>query len=118
MKKLKKTFNAFRILDNWKLVIEKNNNYSGQCFLNTTKRIAIICTWKNEETSPPDFELHEILHIAFAELFLMDRRKQKELIIAEEKLIQDICKHKLADSALENRRVVDIKEKEIVNGKV
>jgi len=98
MNNLKKTFNSFRILKNWELNIEKNNNHSGQCFLNMTKRIAIICDWKDRKTKPPDFELHEVLHIIFAELFLMDRRKQKELLIAEENLIQDICKFKIEET--------------------
>jgi len=98
MNNFKKTFNSFRILKNWELNIEKNNNHSGQCFLNMTKRIAIICLWNDEENKPPDFELHEVLHIAFAELFLMDRRKQKELIIAEENLIRDICKFKIEET--------------------
>ena len=95
MNKIKKTFNSFRILKNWKLNIEKNSGYSGHCFLNVTKRIATVCGWKEKKTKPPDFELHEVLHIVFAELLLMDRRKQKELIKAEEDLIQDICKFKI-----------------------
>jgi len=80
----------FKILKGWRVVVKKDKKWAGQTCINRTKRMATVFDW-NEGDRPHDFELHEILHVVFASLLLMDKRKQKELFRAEEQLIQDIC---------------------------
>jgi hypothetical protein len=84
--KLKK---KFRILRHWRILLIKSKKYSGFVSIGDAKnKRAIIYDW-NE--CPVDFYIHELLHCALSELLNIDKRKKKELRLAEENLVQDIC---------------------------
>ena len=51
----------------------------------------VIHGWREDDPIPSDFELHEVLHCALHRLISMDKRKMKEIIQAEEALVQDLC---------------------------
>jgi len=48
--------------------------------------------------------LHEVLHCAFVALLSLDKRSSKELQLAEEALVQDICAVSITDGASITRR--------------
>ena len=82
MKKIKELQKKFRVLHDWDIGYEAHSVYSSQCCHNPTTKMATIYKFGKKKV-PPDYFLHEILHIAFAAV-----RDNKE---TEEMLVQDIC---------------------------
>ena len=80
----------FRILKDWKITYSKSNRYFGQASVNTEKKRATIYPWEKKSKEPSDYKVHELLHCSIRALLKM-RRNTKEIRIAEEELIQDIC---------------------------
>lgn len=87
---IKSMVERFRILKGWRLSVVQSKEFSGFLNLNANHKEVIIYDW-TEPDKPVDFDLHEVLHVALRALLMMDRRKMKELLQAEEVLIQDIC---------------------------
>jgi hypothetical protein len=83
------TKNDFTILRHWRITKRRSKKYHGQIFIHNKLPKATIYLLKTNE--PEDFELHEYLHCAIRALLRMDKRSPKELRIAEENLIMDIC---------------------------
>ena len=79
--------NKFRLLDNWDIRYVTDSKYKGQVSINTETKRADIYSWVNEEETPEDFLLHELLHIACRESKSADGDWHEK----EEVLIQDIC---------------------------
>ena len=80
----------FRILRPWRITLS-NLAWPGHVCINERSGTAAVGHWRPGEAEPEDYQLHEVLHCALRRLCTMDRRKPKELRIAEEELVQDIC---------------------------
>ncbi len=89
--RVKKMSEKFRILKCWKVRGASNvPGYADQCHIDNEHNTAVIYP-SSEMDEPTDYLLHEVLHVAMRALWGMDKRKPKEIIQAEEKLVQDIC---------------------------
>ncbi len=80
----------FRILKEWKIVYQKDDEYTGQVHCNWKARDAVICPWGSGEEST-DYILHEILHICMGEI-LYNQKPYRKRRKAEELFVQDLCK--------------------------
>jgi hypothetical protein len=76
----------FRILKDWTIVKQKDDEYTGQVHCDWKARKAVICPWGSGEEAD-DYELHEILHICMGEI-MYNRKPRRE---AEELFVQDLC---------------------------
>lgn len=78
----------FRILEDWMIEYDSAEDYSGSCSVGIECRTASIY-------QPPKtvdlrkYVLHELLHIAFAEVRRYENYKERRA--AEEMLVQDLC---------------------------
>ena len=79
---------GFRILKDWNIKVIKSSKYAGFSAISDKKKIAEIY---DIIPRPKDFITHELLHCCLRALLLIDKRKWKEVMQAEEELIQDIC---------------------------
>lgn len=91
--RLQSVVQSFRILNNWKIQWDNSGKFYSQSTIFPRYRKAWIYPWDPEltEPEPKDFILHEVLHCALRALVSMDKRRPKEIIQAEELLVQDIC---------------------------
>ena len=78
----------FEILKDWKISIVRSEKYSGQCSGNEKKKEAVIY---DMDPCPPDFIIHELLHLCLRVFLKMDKRKWKELREVEEQFVQELC---------------------------
>jgi len=86
MDRLDEIKKRFRILDDWIITMGLDQRldgipYSGECTVNLDCHTAIIYPWHTNESEPPHYLLHEVLHIAlraasinreYGELFVQD----------------------------------------------
>jgi hypothetical protein len=89
--KLKSIQKKFRILKDWKISESKSKKFFAQCNINHKKKVGDIFQY-GEGNVPKDYLIHEMLHFSIRALWSMDKRKPKEMRLAEENLVQDICK--------------------------
>lgn len=82
--------NRFRILRDWDIKVDDEPMLYGAVNVDARAKKAHVAPW-GSDAEPKDYQIHEILHCAFRSLYVMDRRKVKEYLLAEEQLIQDIC---------------------------
>lgn len=88
MGRLEEIKKKFQILNDWTITIGSDRAldgtlYTGQGTINLDKHIAVIYPWHTDESEPPYYILHEILHIA-CRAALIDREH-------EELFVQDLC---------------------------
>lgn len=81
----------FRILRDWDIRPSRSIRIGGQCSINPHERRAVVYPWNGNTPEPRDYVLHEILHCALRALTRMDRRRPKDVFLAEEELVQDLC---------------------------
>ena len=74
----------FRVLVDWAVIYDPKAEYKGQCTVNEKRRSATIYSW-GRFRCPPDYLLHEVLHIAFRAA----KARKRE---GEELFVQDLCK--------------------------
>jgi hypothetical protein len=91
-KKLNALKSQLRILQDWKITYQCASKYGAQCSIHPRNKRSIIYGWGTKTKEPKDFLIHELLHSALRALTRMDKRKIKELRMAEEELVQDICR--------------------------
>jgi hypothetical protein len=90
-RRVRKLQGIFRILDGWKIDYRRaTKEYSAKVVLDKKRKRAIVFGY-GAKNVPADYWLHEILHCALTQFTRMDKRKPKEIIQAEELLVQDIC---------------------------
>lgn len=89
--KLSQIVRRFRILRNWTIEWARGQKYRGQVTISPERNRAIVHPWGSNTPEPADFRLHETLHCALRALTAMDKRHRKELLQAQELLVQDIC---------------------------
>lgn len=103
--RLKALVRKFRILRGWTIRWDRRGPEYGKAFIDARRRKAWICIWDPKGgPEPSDFMLHEVLHCAFVALLSLDKRSSKELQLAEEALVQDICAVSITDGASITRR--------------
>jgi hypothetical protein len=91
-KEINRVKRKFQILNDWDIkYVRANKSNQARVSFHPNKKKAIVYGYGKSEI-PKDYFFHELLHCAFRELLNMDRRKPKDIRVAEELLIQDICK--------------------------
>lgn len=81
-----------RILSTWTISYCVDKKYMCQCTKNVKNKFAIIYAWDPNTEEPADYLIHEILHIAMAEVVYSHQNEDHEIAREkEETLIQDIC---------------------------
>ncbi|MDD5649987.1 MAG: hypothetical protein PHF86_06165 [Candidatus Nanoarchaeia archaeon] len=91
--KLAALANNFRILSDWKIVYDSDSQYKGHCCKNVKTKKATVYAWYSDEKEPEDYLVHEVLHIAIAQVIYSFKHEHYEKAREkEELLIQDICK--------------------------
>jgi hypothetical protein len=82
-----------RILSDWKIEYDSDSQYKGHCCKNVKTKKATVYTWYSDEKEPEDYLVHEVLHIAMAQVIYSFKHEHYEKAREkEELLIQDICK--------------------------
>jgi hypothetical protein len=88
-KQIKRLQKHLKILDKWIIEYDSKSIYKGQCSWNVDTKKAIIYKFRNGSGRiPQDYIIHELLHIANAEVFSGKTNKEQK---KEEKLIKAIC---------------------------
>jgi len=78
--KLKKLVARFQILSDWKVEYDADSQYKGQCCKNEKTKTATVYAWYPEEDEPIDYLLHEVLHIAIAQVIIAINMKVMKLL--------------------------------------
>jgi len=90
-RELKRIIKRFRILDDWTIKYDTQNEYKGQCSVSEKRKLAVIYDW-GSRGRPKDYFLHEVLHIVFRAV-MYSRKVDKYLCGREneEISVQDLC---------------------------